>query len=148
MHISSLEQQQSKGLDTSPGVKLAGNRARGYTKARTTQPARRVNLSKIQPITSCFLTTAPLLEGEPWSPTSAIPLPRESHTSRTFMLGVSGILYVYTGAMMEDLTVEQSKIPASPHLITDRILPTMLCKAPHNTWKTTNPEMLSSTTAW
>ena len=31
------------GLDTSPEVRLAGNKARGYNKARTTQPVRRFN---------------------------------------------------------------------------------------------------------
>ena len=43
VNISSLEQQQSKGLDTHPGVRLAGNKARGYTKGGTTQPVRRFN---------------------------------------------------------------------------------------------------------
>ena len=32
MSICGLEQQQSKGLDTSWRVRLAGNKARGYTK--------------------------------------------------------------------------------------------------------------------
>ena len=43
MNTLSLEQQHSKGLDTTPGVRLAGSKARGYTKARTTQPVRRFN---------------------------------------------------------------------------------------------------------
>ena len=41
VNISSLEQQQSKALDTPLGFKLAGNKSRGYTKARTIQPVRR-----------------------------------------------------------------------------------------------------------
>ena len=41
--MSSLEQQQSKGLDTPQGIRLAGNKARGYTKAGTTWPVRRSN---------------------------------------------------------------------------------------------------------
>ena len=43
MNISSLEQQQSKGLDTPPGGRLAGNKGRVYTKFRTTQPVRTLN---------------------------------------------------------------------------------------------------------
>ena len=46
VNISSLGQQQNKGLDTSPGGRLAGNKARGYTKAGTTQPVRR--FSKVE----------------------------------------------------------------------------------------------------
>ena len=36
MNISSSKQQESKGLDNPPGVRLVGNKARGYTRARTT----------------------------------------------------------------------------------------------------------------
>ena len=43
VNISSLDQQQSKGLDTPLGDRLAGNKARGYTMARTTQPVRTFN---------------------------------------------------------------------------------------------------------
>ena len=43
VNISSLEQQQSKGLDIPPGGRLEGNKARGYTRARTTQSVRRFN---------------------------------------------------------------------------------------------------------
>ena len=49
VNISSLEQQQSRGLDTSQGVRLAGYKARGYTKDRTTQPLKRFNKCRIQP---------------------------------------------------------------------------------------------------
>ena len=34
VNIWSLEQQKNKGLDTSPGGRLADRKARGYTKAR------------------------------------------------------------------------------------------------------------------
>ena len=68
MNISSLEQQQSKGLDIPPGVRLAGNKVRSYTGARTTWPVRRLSKAKKKTYkTSCFLITAPLLEGEPES---------------------------------------------------------------------------------
>ena len=43
MNNSCLEQQLSKGLDTPPGIRLAHNKTRGYTKARMTQPVRRFN---------------------------------------------------------------------------------------------------------
>ena len=43
MNILNLEQQHSKGPDTPPGVRLAGNKARGYIESRTTQPVRRLN---------------------------------------------------------------------------------------------------------
>ena len=67
VNISSLEQQQSKGLDTTPGGRLADNRARDYTEARTTQPVARFDKSRIQSIASWLLITAPLLEGKPGS---------------------------------------------------------------------------------
>ena len=43
MNILNLEQQQSKELDTPPGVRLADNKAKGYAKDRTTWPVRRLN---------------------------------------------------------------------------------------------------------
>ena len=43
VNISSLEQQQSKGLDTSLGVSLVGNKARSYTEAKTNWPVKSFN---------------------------------------------------------------------------------------------------------
>ena len=43
MNISSIQQQQSKGLDTLPRVRLEGDKARDYSKSRTTQPVKRFN---------------------------------------------------------------------------------------------------------
>ena len=93
MNILSLEQLQSKGLDTPPGVRLACTKAGGYTKARTTWPVRRLNKAEynLQQVASCSTTG-----GTTWvNNNSHTSLPRESHTSYihtafcTFRLGVS-----------------------------------------------------------
>ena len=87
-----LEQQQSKGLDTHPGVRLAGNKARGYTKSRTTWPVRRFNKVEynLQQVTSLsllhYLTENLGKQQQPY------PLPRESRTPNTFRQGAPRIL--------------------------------------------------------
>ena len=63
MNISSLEQQQSQGLDTPPQGRLEGNKASGYTKPRATDQSED-SISRIQPTASCLLITAPLIEVE------------------------------------------------------------------------------------
>ena len=48
---------------------------------------------------------------------------------------IQQIIHLYTGVMMTDLTVEQSKIPASKQIkhlpVTDWISTTLLHEAPH-----------------
>ena len=43
LNISSSKHLQSKGLDTPPGVRLAGNEASDYTRARANPSVRRLN---------------------------------------------------------------------------------------------------------
>ena len=74
--------------------RLVGYKARGYTEASTTHPARRFNKSRIQP-TTIHLITALLTEGEP---ESTYKVHKQPFYIMYPELNKQSILHLYTGA--------------------------------------------------
>ena len=123
----SLEQQQSKGLDTPPEVRLAGNLVEATL--RLGQPNQLGDSIKwITTYNKYFLITAPLLEGESGSTTATIcPAPITQDAYPPF--------YTFTLVPWWDTSQWNSwgYLPvnrSSTHLTTDRISPTPLPTAP------------------
>ena len=92
-----------------PGVRLAGNKARGYMKARTTQPVRRFNKVEysLQQVASLLL----------------LHYLKENlgQQQQLYILHPVNILCLYTGARTKDLRVEQLNIPASEQIKHSRV---------------------------